>query len=530
MDISVNGFSPTTKPVFSFDPNGRNFYSGISGETVPNNYYYTTTMSNTRLIIFQRNINDTNNASGSITFNTRYYGQVILIGGGAGGSTSVTTTGGLGGGGGYYKKTSINILPGTTIDINVGGGGTSNNNGNPSYITIYGRQYIANGGNINAAQKGKKFSDFYNNIYCYGAGGGGGGRYNGGNTGSGGDGGFGYNTNGGYGFGLTSTAAGGGGGGYYVSNTNKNYGSPAVGSAGGAGGGGIGVNSICGGGKGANGTSTQTGGNGLICGGGGGGSFYNNFQPGPGGNGGVGGGGGGGGGGTTSNSGKGLPGGNGGINGGGGGGGGNGNVGGTGGIGLIVFQLYIPIPCFKEGSKILTNIGYIPIEYLKKGDLVRTFRNDCVPIYMIGKRTIYHAANQERIKDQLYKCTKDKYPQVFEDLVITGCHSILVDEFKDDNEEEKAKEVYEGTIYKTDDKYRLPACADDRTSVYETQGEYTVYHIALENNDYYMNYGIYANGLLVETCSKRFLNDLSNMLSDNKMPPIITRTIEKVIK
>ena len=34
---------------------------------------------------------------------------------------------------------------------------------------------------------------------------------------------------------------------------------------------------------------------------------------------------------------------------------------------------------------------------------------------------------------------------------------------------------------------------------------------ALENDNYYMNYGIYANGLLVETCSKRYLKELSNM-------------------
>jgi hypothetical protein len=39
-----------------------------------------------------------------------------------------------------------------------------------------------------------------------------------------------------------------------------------------------------------------------------------------------------------------------------------------------------------------------------------------------------------------------------------------------------------------------------------------IYHIALENEDYYMNYGIYANGLLVETCSKRYLSELSDMV------------------
>jgi hypothetical protein len=50
-----------------------------------------------------------------------------------------------------------------------------------------------------------------------------------------------------------------------------------------------------------------------------------------------------------------------------------------------------------------------------------------------------------------------------------------------------------------------------RTSVYEVIGNYTIYHLALEHVDYYMNYGIYANGLLVESCSKRYLKELSNM-------------------
>ena len=34
---------------------------------------------------------------------------------------------------------------------------------------------------------------------------------------------------------------------------------------------------------------------------------------------------------------------------------------------------------------------------------------------------------------------------------------------------------------------------------------------ALQNDDVRMNYGIYANGLLVETCSLHFLTNHSNM-------------------
>ena len=169
-----------------------------------------------------------------------------------------------------------------------------------------------------------------------------------------------------------------------------------------------------------------------------------------------------------------------------------------------------PIICFKEDAKILTNKGYIPIQNLRKGDLIKTLLHDYVPIYMIGKKDIHHPAKTERIQDQLYKCTQSEYPEIIEDLVLTGCHSILVDEFANEEQKEKTIEVNK-IIYVTDRKYRLPACADHRASVYEHPGTHTIYHLALENDDYYMNYGIYANGLLVETCSKRYLTELANM-------------------
>jgi len=95
-------------------------------------------------------------------------------------------------------------------------------------------------------------------------------------------------------------------------------------------------------------------------------------------------------------------------------------------------------------------------------------------------------------------------------LIITGCHSLLIDEFRDHNQALQTIDVL-SKIYITDGKYRLPTCVDDRASIYPHKGEYTIYHIALEHPDYYMNYGIYANGLLVETCSNRYLKELSNM-------------------
>ena len=167
------------------------------------------------------------------------------------------------------------------------------------------------------------------------------------------------------------------------------------------------------------------------------------------------------------------------------------------------------IPCFNHDTKILTNKGYVPVQDLRKGDLVKTLLNDFKPIHMIGFSEITQTLTTDLIKNQLYKCTKEQYPELFEDLIITGCHSILVDYITD----EQSKNINDllGDIYVTDRKYRLPACLDEKTIIYEELGNHKIYHFALENDNYYMNYGVYANGLLVETCSQRYLKELSNM-------------------
>lgn len=168
-----------------------------------------------------------------------------------------------------------------------------------------------------------------------------------------------------------------------------------------------------------------------------------------------------------------------------------------------------PVPCFLEGSEILTADGYRPIETLKVGDLVKTYRHDLVAIHSIGRGYVYNPANQERIKNRLYVCKKENYPDLEKDLVITGCHSILVNEMTDQQKKQTRESI--NTLYFTDSKYRLMAYIDDRTECYPVEGTMTIYHIALEHPDIRMNYGIYANGLLVETTSIRYLKQFSNM-------------------
>lgn len=176
-------------------------------------------------------------------------------------------------------------------------------------------------------------------------------------------------------------------------------------------------------------------------------------------------------------------------------------------------KISVRYPCFMEGTQILCFHNnqeiYRPIQELRKGDLVKTLLNGYLPIYMIGTSELNNPEHDVRITNRLYRYTSDKYSEIFEDLYITGCHSILVP-FLTEDEWDNTKELL-GDVYVTDNHFRLMACIDESAEPYCKGALISIYHIALENDNYYMNYGVYANGLLVESCSKRYLSELSNM-------------------
>ena len=173
------------------------------------------------------------------------------------------------------------------------------------------------------------------------------------------------------------------------------------------------------------------------------------------------------------------------------------------------------IMCFKEGTNILcfdpedNTEKYIPIEDLRNGALVKTRSSGYQPICMIGNSTIYNPSDKLRGKNRLYRCSKEKYPDLTEDLIITGCHSIIVYTITD-KEREDLEELM-GKIYVTENRYRLMACVDERAEPYDQEGLYTIWHFALEHEHIRANYGVYANGLLVESSSKRMMSEYSGM-------------------
>lgn len=174
-------------------------------------------------------------------------------------------------------------------------------------------------------------------------------------------------------------------------------------------------------------------------------------------------------------------------------------------------------PCFLQGSKILRlNLDYdeeeyVAVESLRKGDLVKTATCGYKAVAFIGRATLHRPADDPDHKKRLYVFGKSNCPKVFKDLCITGEHCVLYRPA--DVSTEKLRQVREhmGDNFITEDFHRVPACLDEHATPYKGTGPVTIWHFALEHNNLHNNYAVYANGLLVETCSVHYLTKRSNM-------------------
>lgn len=170
-----------------------------------------------------------------------------------------------------------------------------------------------------------------------------------------------------------------------------------------------------------------------------------------------------------------------------------------------LFTNTIDPSCFNQGTKILSlnkklEEEYIAIENLRKGDLVKSYKHGFRKIYLIGKNVMIN--NPEHFNLSMYKMKKTEENGLIEDLIVTGGHGILVDDLGE--LEEKTKELFKGTIPIIDDKKLLLAGVSKDFIQLKENDLYTYYQLTLENEgDDDKRFGIWANGLLTETPSKK---------------------------
>ena len=162
------------------------------------------------------------------------------------------------------------------------------------------------------------------------------------------------------------------------------------------------------------------------------------------------------------------------------------------------------IVCFKKGTKILgENDTYIPIEELKIGDLVKTYKQGYQKIIKIA-----HSRSCDYVQsayNQMYTYSRESNPDLTEDLHLTGGHSLLLDTLTDE-ESNDMKKIHWPTKeeYMVEDKYKLLACFSRKLRM-STEQNAEIYHLTLEppeNAKPSHVYGIHANGILVESCSQ----------------------------
>ena len=162
--------------------------------------------------------------------------------------------------------------------------------------------------------------------------------------------------------------------------------------------------------------------------------------------------------------------------------------------------------CFNKGTKILClkdgKEQYVCVENLSKGVMVKTYKHGFQPINDMRKGT--YKLNQQ-VDMGMYRMKKQDH--MIADLEMTGLHCLLIDT-KDAKYKQDIKNQggLKNPKFFVDDKFRLRAkeCIDFKQMECTS---YSIYTFSLEGKE---QYGIWANGALVETTSNRILK-LSKM-------------------
>jgi hypothetical protein len=156
-------------------------------------------------------------------------------------------------------------------------------------------------------------------------------------------------------------------------------------------------------------------------------------------------------------------------------------------------------PCFDASTKILAikdgKEEYVPICLLKEGDLVQTYKHGQKPIKYIGTTRITLNGPGDDYTRKMYRMKKTG--EMTGDLLVTGRHAMLVDDWSNHYCEKRRTEVSKGKI---DDKYVLGAAFSKVFKEEKQKKIYNIYHLEIDGEN--QRYGIYANGVLAESLQK----------------------------
>lgn len=164
--------------------------------------------------------------------------------------------------------------------------------------------------------------------------------------------------------------------------------------------------------------------------------------------------------------------------------------------------LVTPI-CYLKNTKILCYVDgeekYIKIQDIKKNTLIKTYKDGYKQISHLAWCKFKNSSDMDIKKTyKLFKLSKQNNSELFEDLYVSGQHSILVDDIK----KHTKPGFRQKKITKIKDKYLINACNCKHFEEIDDDEEYELFHIVIDNEQY----GIWANGILSESLSLKTFN------------------------
>jgi len=166
--------------------------------------------------------------------------------------------------------------------------------------------------------------------------------------------------------------------------------------------------------------------------------------------------------------------------------------------------------CFNKGTEILCfneekgEEEYVLVENLKEGDLVKSYKHGYRKIDVVVSNNMRN--NTGNWRECMYKMIKTDTNGLTKDLIVTGGHSILVDDLGNGPLKNLNNTRLGRNGSPIDGKHLLLSSVSKDFIKLENNDLYTWYHFTLEcggEND--RRYGVWANGILSETPSKNML-------------------------
>jgi hypothetical protein len=176
--------------------------------------------------------------------------------------------------------------------------------------------------------------------------------------------------------------------------------------------------------------------------------------------------------------------------------------------------------CFSEGTKILCysqlenslisilKEEYRLVQHLKIGELVKSYLHGYRKVSKVLKGSFVNNPNEDGVANCMYRMIKTENNGLIEDLTLTRNHGVLVEKLSKDEE----KKIDKNNLPVIDGLLSIITADIDKFEKVMDSNVYNYYHFSLDGDgDNDRRFGVWANGILVETPSNNMMDGALNI-------------------